>query len=135
MSSDQPGISFIYPNDCGNSPKTVRLKEIFQSLIEGNLEIFIESIEEEVQWNLIGDRQIKGKENVVHKIKSFSLEQLNTLTLKTIITHGKLGSVSGTVKLEDTNEIDFSTTFLFKSAGSKSKIIEIDSYIIGINRS
>lgn len=135
MSSDQTGISFIYPNDCGNSPKTIRLKELFQSLIEGDLEYFIESIDEESKWNLIGDRQIKGKESVIHKIQSFSLEQIDTLTLKTIITHGKLASVSGTVKMKGTNEIDFSTTFFFKSAGSKSKIIEIDSYVIGKNHS
>lgn len=131
MSNSDLGITFIYPNNCGNSPKTVKLKELYQSLIAGNLDLLIESVDDEVLWTLIGDSQIKGKQNLIDKVESHSLEQIDSLVLKSIITHGKLGSVSGKFALkEDTRDIHFSTTFLFSSAGSKSKIIEIDTYII-----
>ncbi|MEK4564675.1 ketosteroid isomerase family protein [Alkalihalobacillus sp. FSL R5-0424] len=131
MSANDLGITFVYPNTCGNSPKTVKLKELYQSLVEGNLDLLIESVDEEVLLNLIGDTQIKGKQNLIDKIESYSMEQIDSLVLKSIITHGKLGSVSGKFTLkEDTMDVHFSTTFLFSSAGSKSKIIEIDTYII-----
>lgn len=131
MSNSELGITFIYPNNCGNSPKTVKLKELYQSLIAGNLDLLIESVDDEVLWTLIGDSQIKGKQNLIDKVESYSLEQIDSLVLKSIITHGKLGSVSGKFTLkEDTRDVHFSTTFLFSGAGSKSKIIEIDTYII-----
>ncbi|MGN7312863.1 ketosteroid isomerase family protein [Alkalicoccobacillus gibsonii] len=131
MSNSDLGITFIYPNNCGNSPKTVKLKELYQSLIAGNLDLLIKSVDDEVLWTLIGDSQIKGKQNLIDKVESHSLEQIDSLVLKSIITHGKLGSVSGKFTLkEDTMDVHFSTTFFFSSAGSKSKIIEIDTYII-----
>ncbi|MEN0643250.1 ketosteroid isomerase family protein [Alkalicoccobacillus gibsonii] len=131
MSNSELGITFIYPNNCGNSPKTVKLKELYQSLIAGNLDLLIESVDDEVLWTLIGDSQIKGKQNLIDKVESYSLEQIDSLVIKSIITHGKLGSVSGKFTLkEDTRDVHFSTTFLFSSVSSKSKIIEIDTYII-----
>lgn len=131
MANSDLEITFIYPNNCGNSPKTVKLKELYQSLIAGDLDLLKESVDEEVLWNLIGDSQIKGKQSLIDKIKSYSLESIDSLVIKSIITHGKLGSVSGKFTLkEDTRDVYFSTTFLFSSAGSKSKIVEIDTYII-----
>ncbi|MDR7132573.1 hypothetical protein J2X69_004946 [Algoriphagus sp. 4150] len=65
------------PN-CGNSPKMAFLKEFKIAYATGNVEFLVESITDEIVWNIVGDKRIQGKENVTDELEKRTVDKATT---------------------------------------------------------
>lgn len=119
----------IKSEDCGNSPKNIFLQELIIALARGNSKFIMESITGDIQWNIIGDRVIHGKENLAQALKTS--EQVKELTIHHITSHGKAGAVNGTQKYRNGKTIAFCNVYEFSN--TKGTLVkEITSYLIEI---
>ena len=116
------------PN-CGNSPKMEFLKEFNIAFAKGNLEFLTGSVTDEINWNIIGDKKIKGKDNFVEELQKMKSIKAVELTLYQILSHGKGGAANGMMKMQNGREYAFSDFYVFNGAKG-AKIKSITSYLI-----
>ncbi len=116
--------------DCGNSPKKQELKKLHIAVADNNTSFIMDSVAEQVTWNIVGHKPIKGKDRVKEALKQEITDNVTEIELKNIITHGKTGAVDGTLLFGDGKVLSFCNIFNFTGAGKNSKIIEIASYVI-----
>lgn len=118
------------PN-CGNSPKMTFLKEFNIAFAKGNLEFLIENVTDDIVWNVIGDRKIEGKERFTEQLARMKSEKAKELIIDHILSHGKEGASSGTIKMQNGKKYAFSDFYVFKNTKS-TDLKSITSYIIEI---
>ncbi len=118
------------PN-CEKSPKMEFLKDFNIAFAKGNVEFLIESVTDEIIWNIIGDKKIEGKENYAEELKKMKEEKATELILDQILSHGKEGAANGIIKMQNDKKYAFSDFYIFNGAKG-SKIKSITSYVIGI---
>ena len=124
------GTKFISPRDCGNSPKIIRLNELNEAFLRRDWTFIEENLDVDIQWLIIGMKQIEGKTNVRDQLETFRNEEITEIRIKNTITHGKVGSVNGTLIMDKGRNIDFCNMYTFSSAGNKAKMKEMTSYVI-----
>ena len=118
------------PN-CGNSPKMEFLKEFNIAFAKGNIKYITESVADEIDWNIIGDRKIEGKENFRKELEKMKSEKATELIIDQILSHGKEGVTNGIMKMQNGKKYAFSDFYKFK--GAKGAVIKsITSYVIEI---
>lgn len=118
------------PN-CGNSPKMEFLKEFNIAFAKGNIEYITESVADEIDWNIIGDRKIEGKEKFIKELEKMKSEKATELIIDQILSHGKEGVTNGIMKMQNGKKYAFSDFYKFK--GAKGAVIKsITSYVIEI---
>jgi hypothetical protein len=117
--------------DCGNSPKREFLKEINIAFVKGYSDFLTKSVTDQIIWNIIGDRKIEGKEKFTEELEKMKAEKASELILDRILTHGKEGAVSGTMKMQNGKEYAFSDFYEFSGAKG-AKVKSITSYVIRI---
>lgn len=118
------------PN-CGNSPKMGFLKEFNIAFARGDVKFLVESVTEDIVWNIIGDRKITGKDNFTYELEKMKTEKASELELEQILSHGKEGAANGTMKMQSGKKYAFSDFYQFNGAKG-AKIISITSYVIEI---
>jgi hypothetical protein len=118
------------PN-CGNSPKMEFLKEFNIAFANGNVEFIIESVTDEIIWNIIGDRKIEGKEKFSEELEKMKSEKATEIIIDQIVSHGKEGASNGIMKMQNGKKYAFSDFYKFKGVKGE-KIKSITSYVIGI---
>jgi hypothetical protein len=118
------------PN-CGNSPKMEFLKEFNIAFANGNVEFIIESVTDEIIWNIIGDRKIEGKEKFSEELEKMKSEKATEIIRDQIVSHGKEGASNGIMKMQNGKKYAFSDFYKFKGVKGE-KIKSITSYVIGI---
>ncbi|MCK0160501.1 nuclear transport factor 2 family protein [Allomuricauda sp. F6463D] len=118
------------PN-CGNSPKMEFLKDFNIAFAKGNIEFIVDSVTDDIVWNIIGDKKIEGKEKLTVELEKMKPEKVSELVLKQILSHGKEGAASGIMKMQDGKKYAFSDFYRFKGARGV-KIKSITSFVIGI---
>jgi len=118
------------PN-CGNSPKMEFLKEFNIAFAKGNIEYITESVADEINWNIIGDRKIEGKENFRKELEKMKSEKATELIIDQILSHGKEGAVNGIIKMQNGKKYAFSDFYKFQRAKGAT-IKSITSYVIEI---
>lgn len=118
------------PN-CGNSPKMEFLKEFNIAFAKGDVEFVTESVTDEIIWNIIGDREIEGKERFVEELERMKSEKASELIIDQILSHGKEGAANGIVKMQNGKKYAFSDFYVFNGAKGE-KIKSITSYVIEI---
>ena len=116
------------PN-CGNSQKMEFLQEFNIAFAKGNLEFLTGSVTDENNWNIIGDKKIKGKDNFVEELQKMKSIKALELTLYQILSHGKEGAANGMMKMQNGREYAFSDFYVFNGAKG-AKIKSITSYVI-----
>ena len=118
------------PN-CGNSPKMEFLKGLNIAFANGNSEFVIESVTDDIVWDIIGDRKIEGKEKYVEELEKMKSQQATELIIHQILSHGKEGAANGIMKMKDGKTYAFADLYVFKSTKGE-KIKSITSYSIEI---
>ena len=118
------------PN-CGNSPKMEFLKEFNIAFAKGNVEFITGNVTDEIVWNIIGNKKIEGKAKFTEELEKMKSEKVSELIIDQILSHGKEGAASGTIKMQNGKEYAFSDCYKFKGAKG-AKIKSITSYVIGI---
>ncbi|MCX7749296.1 MAG: hypothetical protein N2645_20750 [Clostridia bacterium] len=72
--------------DCGNSPKKLFLKQFNIAFAEGNAAFIIESVSDDITWNIIGDKLIKGKNDFAQALDNMKKDKIDKLVINSIIT-------------------------------------------------
>lgn len=123
-------MQVTYPHDCGNAPKKVVLKDLTIAMAKLDRTFLNDTIADRVSWQIVGDRQIQGKEQVLELLEQWQTNKVLALNIDMIITHGKTASLNGRIQLEQNKHVDFCNVYLFTNASKQAKIKEITSYII-----
>lgn len=118
------------PN-CGNSPKMEFLKNFNIAFAKGNVELIVESVTDDIIWNIIGDKKIEGKDKFTQELEKMKMKKASELILDRILTHGKEGAVSGVIKMQNGKKYAFSDFYEFSGAKG-GKVKSITSYVVKI---
>lgn len=119
------------PPDCGNAPKKLLLANWYKNLAEGNTDLLISYLVDDIYWTIIGVQQSLGKESILKSTIKLHFFKFKKLDIKAMITHGPEAAVHGEFISSNNKKYAFCDVFRFKSAGSKT-IKSISSYIIEI---
>lgn len=118
------------PQDCDNSPKRRLVKELNIAFAEANIPALEELFHPNIEWVMVGDRKIKGLEEILKFLETIKVQKAIALNLEQILTHGKYASAVGSLTFKE-NKIAFHDHYEFTSAGS-SKLKKIISFAIPI---
>lgn len=111
------------------------LQEFNEAFIRGNKEIVLNSVTDDIKWNMVGEDEISGIDAFERAFQEMPREGKIELTIKTIITHGITAAVEGTIHttndLEEKKVYAFCETYRFNKF-KDGRIKEITSYIIEV---
>jgi hypothetical protein len=117
------------PKDFGNSPRKLFLKDFNVAFAKANAKFLLAHVTDDLNWNIIGDKTIKGKSDFQKVLKDMSEQKAKALEIHKIITHGADASVNGVVTLANGKRVSFCDVYTFSSA--KGTVIKsIDSYVM-----
>jgi hypothetical protein len=122
-----PKIS-IQP-DCGNAPRKLFLKDLNVALANGDMDFICNIIPETVNWEIIGETKVTGRQDYLQAILKHKLWKVKELTIDTIITHGPDAAVKGSVRTSDNLKFAFCNIYNFKGAGG-TIIKSISTFLI-----
>jgi hypothetical protein len=121
----------IVSEDCGNSPKNIFVQEFTVAMIKGDTKFLLQSVVDEIRWNVTGDKVIHGKDHVIRALEERKNDPALELTIQHIATHGKTGAVDGQIKFKGGKTHAFCNVYAFSN--SKGNCVkEITSYIIEV---
>lgn len=123
------GFRFICPDDCGNAPKKTLLRDITRAAVQADFDFVKEHIADSVVWDIIGDQKIEGLQSFMDTLRQMHAKPALELEIRHLITHGKTGAVSGTVKYEEGSR-SFCDVYVFNNSSKTAKIKEVTSYMI-----
>jgi hypothetical protein len=121
----------ILHEDCGNSPKNKLLKKFTIAFAKRDVKFILDSVTENVGWNILGDQMIEGKENLTEFLKRSKNMPVALLTIHHVTSHGKAGAVDGTQMSKEGKILAFCNVYEFRN--TKGTVIsQITSYVINI---
>jgi len=122
-------VKFTHPENCGNAPKKLLLIQLYKAIAFADAQFLLESLEEAVVLEIVGDRTVKGKDDVISEIKGFADRDLTGVHIGDVLTHGNVAAAYGTLSFRDFS-VEFCDVYKFGRFGPKAKITEIRSYRI-----
>lgn len=131
--SDEDGAMtrVILGADCGNSPKNTLLQQLTLALAKGDLPFLTNKTTEDICWDLVGDRLIKGIDEICTVVESrVRQNQMEEIIVERVISHGKAGAVNGKW-VENGKTFAFCHVFEFGTAKGND-VKKITSYVIEI---
>lgn len=78
--------------DCGNAPKKELLKQLNIAFAKANSDFLTDIVSDDIEWDIMGDQKISGKEQFTRKLETLKSEKVSELMLDRILTHGKEGA-------------------------------------------
>lgn len=121
----------IIGEDCGNSPKNIFVQELTIALASGDLKSALNSVTDDIRWNIVGDKVIQGKDLFAKALEAKKKDKAVELTIHHVATHGKAGAVNGTTKFKNKNTQAFCYVYEFRDTKGSS-VKEITSYGIEV---
>ncbi|PZD76575.1 nuclear transport factor 2 family protein [Mesonia sp. K7] len=121
----------IFSPNCGNSPKMEFLKQLNIEFAKGNLTFLIESVTDDIVWNIMGDKKIEGKEAFTEELEKMQSVKAAELTIHQILSHGKEGAANGVITMENGKRYAFADFYVFQNAKGQ-KIKTMTSYAIEV---
>lgn len=116
--------------DCGNAPRKLFLRDYHIALASHNLPPILESVANDVQWEKVGTRLLKGKAEFERGLENLWDNKPDSVTIDNIITHGNTASVNGTLTDVVGEVYGFCDVYVFTSNAKDAKIKSITSYLI-----
>ena len=124
-------VKINVPANYGNTPKSAFIKQFNIAFVEGNVDYIVDSVTDDIMWQMVGENKYEGKEAFIAAVNSMVTDQVAELTLHTIITHGREGAANGEIQFKDGTAVSFCDVYRFRGAKA-GKIQEITSYMIGV---
>jgi hypothetical protein len=121
----------IVSEDCGNSPKNIFVQELTIAMTKGDTKFLLQSVVDEVRWNVPGDKVIQGKDRLTEALEERKNDPALELIIQHIATHGKTGTVDGQIKFKGGKTHAFCNVYEFSNSKGNS-VKEITSYIIEV---
>lgn len=122
-------LTVKYPVDCGNAPKKLVLKDFHVAIAAQNIDFVSENLHDESTWHIVGKLEIRGKEEIIPTISKI-YQDVASLEIDQIITHGKITSINGTISFHNKEKLAFCHIHTFNNASKTAKIKETTSYLI-----
>ncbi len=116
--------------DCGNAPRKTLIKDLNIAFAKGDTSFIVQHAHEDIQWAIVGDKELKGKEAFSRELESMKEVVADEMTLHSIITHGAEAAANGEMKV-DGKTYSFCDIYRFSSTTS-TKIKKMSSYVIEI---
>lgn len=114
--------------DCGNAPRKEVLRDLVVALAERDGETVAALVGEDVEWNLVGDTVVRGREAV--RAWAADLPEAKEVAFGALITHGREAGVDGMIEAADGTRHAFCHVLRFPGTARTAKIAEIRSYIL-----
>lgn len=122
-------FTFTYPKDCSNAPKKETIKEIIHAFASKDPSRVSHYLSKDIQWDRVNHQLIIGKERLFHFFANTQDNNVQSLHIERIITHGKLASADGTYTMSDGSSFSFCHIITFTSAG-KNIINAVKTFLI-----
>ena len=120
-------MDIILPNDCENAPKRRIIKNFIVSLYQKHWCELAVMLDEKFLLIPVGHSTITELEELK---KFYSLiENIETLNIVDILSHGKFGACQGKLHFKNNSNMYFAYFFEFKSAAT-STITQLTAYLI-----
>lgn len=130
MNTNSKYIKVECAEDCGNSPKKQLLKELTIAFANNDIDFCMECMSDNIVWDMIGNKKIQGISEFEEALRVMDNGDIQELQIHNIITHGNVGSVNGTLILNNQQQIHFCDVYNFSGFGKKAKIKLITSYVV-----
>ena len=115
--------------DCGNSPKMNFLKEINIAFAESNLTFLSDHVTDSIEWNIVGEKLIVGKESFTDELEVMKSNEISELVLQQVLSHGREGAARGIITMNNGKMFAFSDFYEFNN--SKGSLIKsITSFVV-----
>ena len=121
----------IIGEDCGNSPKNIFVQEITIALAKGDVKSVLNSVTDDIRWNIVGDSVIQGKDRFAEALEEKKNDKAVELKIDHIATHGKAGAADGRIIRKSKKKYAFCHVYEFSNAKGIA-VKEITSYVIEI---
>lgn len=102
--------------DCKNSPKNTAAEDVAIELLSGNVEALAQHLTEDAAFDIVGERTVQGRDEVLGLVASGLEPGLASLRIDHALTHGKVGAVNGSLTTGSGSEkgfclmLEFATT-------------------------
>lgn len=125
---EQIDITIILPEDCEDSPKVNFIKELNVQMAKQNMQFFYDHITEDITWNILAIKRIKGKKKVFKLMNSMGILPVIELKIESIITNGIVGTVNGVVTFVNHERYAYCSIYTFTSNSKQFIIKEKTTY-------
>ncbi|MGH9941313.1 MAG: nuclear transport factor 2 family protein [Pyrinomonadaceae bacterium] len=103
------------------------------TFLEGNFEGFLEFCADDVEWTIVGDRSVKGKDAIRQWMKSMAAENPEPpkfTVVDPVIAEGDFVTARGDMTMKDKNgkAVPYSYCDVYRFRGDK--IVELSSFVI-----
>ncbi|UII20756.1 nuclear transport factor 2 family protein [Fulvivirga ligni] len=106
-----------------------------ECFITNDFDKILSLVTDDVEWEVIGDRHLKGKEKMKEFLYSMPTDMESSLKLDHILTHGYEATCNGKVSYVNSKgekgEVHFCDVFTFKGL-KDPRISKMTSYIIEV---
>lgn len=117
--------------DCGHSPRKEFIRDFNIAFAKGNGEFILNSVKENIKWNMYGDFELNGKAAFQKEIeKMLEYPRPKELVIDSIITHGRDASASGRIVMDE-NTYAFCDVYKFQNT-TKNTLVDLKSFVIKI---
>jgi hypothetical protein len=121
----------IVSEDCGNSPKNLFLQKLTIAFADRDTKFILESVTDDIRWNILSDNLIEGKDNFAKALKKLRNDTTREISIQHIATHGKAGFVNGIKKFRIGKTYAYCDAYIFNNTKGTT-VKEITSYLIEI---
>ena len=118
--------------DCGNAPKKAVLRDLNVAFAENDVEFVLDNVTDDVEWTVVGDREIRGKSDFAEAIEEMREVGVTELVVEHVVTHGATGAADGTLKLDDGSAYAFCDVYEFENTRNDANIRTMTSYVVEI---
>src|SRR5690606_38780372 len=124
-------MKISFPNDCGNAPKKIIIKDLIVALAEGKLSEADQYLADDLNWEIKGSGDsITNKAGLSSMMQFTAPSSIAELSIKSIITHGRDAAAEGIYVLEDGTRLAFCHIYQFNGFAKSAQVKHISSYII-----
>lgn len=120
--------------DCGNAPKKLFVKDFIVAMVNKDQAFMDQHMTDDIQWNVVGEPPIKGKESVLTALQRLRGNPVTALTIHTIVTHGYDGVAEGLLQLKDGTTQAFCDVYRFRSSTNNAPVKVITTYAIALDK-
>jgi hypothetical protein len=125
-------IRLICPEDCGNAPRKVMLRDFTLAAVRGDTAYMLKHVADSIVWEIAGNRKVVGQASFADAMRELHARPADLLEIRHIITHGRTAAVSGVVKYGSGSRA-FCDVYEFAGSAKTAGIKSITSYIIELS--
>lgn len=115
------------------TPKVKFLQRLNEAFASSNTQYIIDSVADDIQWSIVGEITIQGKENFRAALEKMKAEEPLELAINNIITNGDSAAVDGTMRSNEGKTYAFCD--IYKLSGSQNPTIEkMTSYVVELKQ-